>query len=31
MSLKSNDNNIKDKCLLITYITNLNKKRKFRY
>lgn len=28
MSLKSNDNNIKDKCLLITYITNLNKKKK---
>lgn len=27
MSLKSNDNNIKDKCLLITYITNLNKKK----
>lgn len=26
MSLKSNDNNIKDKCVLITYITNLNKK-----
>lgn len=28
MSLKSNDNNIKDKCVLITYITNLNKKKK---